>query len=93
MAHKKAKTTGTGADGGKSRYMTRAEAKDGARVHRRREDGAEASGYRDCACRDCFEIAIGVVGAMCSDCEDAGCADAIGGECQAPGAYGVNEEE
>jgi len=32
------------------------------------------SGYCDCACRDCFEIAIGVLGeALCHDCEEAGC--------------------
>ena len=31
------------------------------------------SGYRDCACRDCFEIAIGTPGAMCHGCEEAGC--------------------
>lgn len=34
------------------------------------------SGYTDCACRDCFEIAIGVEGeAMCHACEEAGCED------------------
>lgn len=31
------------------------------------------SGYIDCGCRDCFGIAIGKPGDMCSDCEDAGC--------------------
>jgi hypothetical protein len=31
------------------------------------------SGYRPCACRDCFEIAIGEAGALCHLCEDAGC--------------------
>ena len=31
------------------------------------------AGYRNCACRDCFEIAIGEAGAFCSDCEEAGC--------------------
>lgn len=50
------------------------------------------TGYTDCACRDCFEIAIGVQGeALCSDCEAAGC-DCEAGECQAPGAYGVDDE-
>lgn len=44
------------------------------------------SGYRPCACRDCFEIAIGAEGAMCHDCQDAGCTGE--GECSAPGAYG-----
>ena len=35
------------------------------------------SGYRPCACRDCFEIAIGddsdETPAMCHACEAAGC--------------------
>ena len=43
------------------------------------------SGYRPCACRDCFEIAIGEPGAFCHACEDAGCNG--DGECDAPGAY------
>lgn len=38
------------------------------------------SGYRDCACRDCFEIAIGEEGALCHECEEAGC-EAHAGEC------------
>ncbi len=86
MATKNVKTTGTGGPG---RFCHRAEAKEGARVRRRRED-KEASGYRDCACRDCFNVAVGVSGAVCSDCEDAQCD--VDGECQAPGAYGGEEE-
>jgi hypothetical protein len=31
------------------------------------------SGYRPCACRDCFEIAIGEPGALCHACVSAGC--------------------
>jgi hypothetical protein len=51
-------------------------------------------GYTDCACRDCFEIAIGVSGeALCSGCEEAGCEAGENQECQAPGAYGADEEE
>lgn len=41
------------------------------------------SGYTDCACRDCFEIAISSTDEpeLCNLCEDAGC-DADGeGEC------------
>lgn len=38
MALKKVKTNGTGGNGGKSRYITRVEAKDGARKRRRRQD-------------------------------------------------------
>lgn len=48
------------------------------------------SGYIDCGCRDCFEIAIGEPGDFCTNCEDAGCeADS---ECQSPNAYGGDEE-
>jgi hypothetical protein len=49
-------------------------------------------GYKDCSCRDCFEIAIGRGHPLCNECAEAGCE---GGEteCQAPGAYGADEEE
>jgi hypothetical protein len=49
-------------------------------------------GYKPCACRDCFEIAIGYGNPLCNECEEAGCE---GGEteCQAPGAYGCDEDE
>jgi hypothetical protein len=30
-------------------------------------------GYKDCACRDCFEIAIGWGRPMCNECQEAGC--------------------
>ena len=50
------------------------------------------SGYVDCACPDCFEIAIGEHGKdFCHACEEAGCDGE--GECQAEGAYGGDEEE
>ena len=49
------------------------------------------SGSRPCACRDCFETAIGGPGAMCHECEDAGCPGDR--ECQASGAYGGEDEE
>jgi len=40
------------------------------------------NGYCDCACRDCFEIAIGKAGeALCSECEEAGCEAAQETEC------------
>lgn len=57
-----------------------------------------SSGYQNCACRDCFEIAIGDGGgtAVCLGCEAAGCADDPGfpeAECQAPHAYcGADEQ-
>ncbi len=41
------------------------------------------SGYVDCACRDCFEIAIAGddedLKPFCHACEEAGCADAHAG--------------
>lgn len=38
-------------------------------------------GYTDCACRDCFEIAIGKLGeALCAACAEADC-EANNGEC------------
>jgi hypothetical protein len=49
---------------------------------------APVSGYRPCGCRDCFEIAIGLPGAFCWACREAGCPG--DGECQAPGAYGID---
>ena len=48
------------------------------------------TGYRPCACRDCMEIAIGGRGAMCHECEDAGCNGDR--ECLAAGAYGGEDE-
>lgn len=50
------------------------------------------SGYTDCACRDCFEIAIGEPGeAMCGACQEAGCEKDK--ECQTDGAYGAEVKE
>lgn len=51
---------------------------------------APTVGYLDCACRDCFEIAIGPIGTLCSDCKGAGC-DAFYTECRAPRADGAEE--
>ena len=53
---------------------------------------AMESGYRSCACRDCFEIAIGEEGAVCHECEKAGC-ELGEHECEAPGAYGMDERD
>jgi hypothetical protein len=56
-----------------------------------RKPHAIETGYTSCACRDCFEIAIGEAGkAFCLACQDAGCEG--DGECQADGAYGESEE-
>lgn len=44
-----------------------------------------SSGYRDCSCPGCFEIAIGDYGdalVLCLLCEEAGCDGE--GECQIP---------
>jgi len=50
-----------------------------------------ATGYCDCACRDCFDIAIGdpkTERVLCGDCEAAGC-DASGDcDCERDDAYG-----
>ena len=54
---------------------------------------AYGEGYVDCACRDCFEIAIGAPGvAMCHGCEDAGCEAGAEQECEAPHSYGGCED-
>lgn len=59
---------------------------------------AAPTGYTDCACRDCMDIAIGVAGAAyCHGCRDAGCPGYQGQpgmsqECQRPDAYGAGEE-
>lgn len=51
-----------------------------------------SGGYTDCACRDCFDIAIGTAGeAMCWACEEAGC-EANNGECRRADAYGVEDD-
>lgn len=47
------------------------------------------SGYVNCACRDCMEIAIGDNDAMCSACAAAGCE--LDAECCA-GCDGDDEE-
>jgi hypothetical protein len=47
------------------------------------------SGYCDCKCRDCFEIAIADdtdESAFCNECEEAGCEEDE--ECCCEGAYG-----
>jgi hypothetical protein len=46
----------------------------------------DTSGYCDCACRDCFEIAISSVGdivgtVLCYECKEAGC-EAQDSDCQ-----------
>ena len=53
------------------------------------------SGYTDCACRDCFDIAVSDDMSkpdLCGLCEDAGC-DAEGkSECDRSDAYGCDDE-
>lgn len=51
----------------------------------------EESGYQNCACRDCMEIAIGEEGAYCEECLEAGCPESLSGECEAPGAYNSDD--
>ena len=51
------------------------------------------TGYTPCACRDCFEIAIGVPGeALCHACETADCEANTETECEAPHAYCSGDE-
>lgn len=51
-----------------------------------------SSGYHDCPCRDCFEIAIGDDEdgslSLCNACEKAGCDG--DGECCSPHAYNAH---
>ena len=49
------------------------------------------SGYTDCACRDCFDVAINGDGepALCGLCQQAGCDVDGASECQRDDAYGV----
>ncbi len=51
------------------------------------------SGYCDCVCPDCFEVAIASDEnlALCWECEEAGCDGEEGSECQRPDAYGCGE--
>lgn len=59
---------------------------------RQDDDDDTSGGYCDCACRDCFEIAIGKAGrALCGECEEAGCEAGAEAECKAEGAYGTDE--
>src|ERR1700742_4248407 len=52
------------------------------------------SGYVPCACRDCFETAIGELGqALCHDCEEHGCEAGAEAECCSHHAYGGDEAE
>ncbi len=37
---------------------------------------ADEVAYRTCSCEQCPEIAVGPAGAMCGDCEGAGCTPA-----------------
>lgn len=51
------------------------------------------SGYVDCDCRDCFDVAISGESetTLCGDCEAAGC-EPHDGECQREDAYGTDVE-
>jgi hypothetical protein len=66
------------------------------RLQRQSDISGPDAGYRPCACRDCFETAIGGPGSYCHACDRAGCADYQGRrgmsqECRAEGAYGGDE--
>jgi hypothetical protein len=54
------------------------------------------SGYVQCACRDCFEIAIDDgehEPTLCHECEKAGCDWDGSTECRGPSAYGGSESQ
>ena len=53
-----------------------------------------ASGYTDCACRDCFNVAVSDNTAhpeLCADCADTGCSPNGDAECCRSDAYGCEE--
>jgi len=57
------------------------------------DDDDTSGGYTDCACRDCFEIAIGKPGkALCHGCEEHGCEACTESECNRPDAYGCDDD-
>lgn len=51
-----------------------------ARRRQRRPASKVHTGYVPCGCRDCMELAIGLPGAMCWECAEAGCEP--GSECK-----------
>lgn len=50
---------------------------------------AAPSAVRPCACRDCFDTTVGIVGELCRHCTDAGCE--YGTDCERDDAYGQGE--
>lgn len=44
---------------------------------------ASCAGYVPCGCRDCMEIAVGNMGALCFMCHEAGCEASENLECRA----------
>ena len=55
-----------------------------------------SSGYTQCACRDCFDVAVSSDDSkpeLCSDCEEAGCSADGDCECSRDDAYGCDAEE
>lgn len=56
---------------------------------------AKQSGYCNCTCRDCFDVAISSIGdiigeVLCFKCEEAGC-EANDGDCQREDLYDEQE--
>lgn len=50
------------------------------------------SSYRMCACDDCSDATVGIVGELCHECETAGCTIGEGDECQRDDAYGTEDD-
>ena len=58
---------------------------------------AKYTGYTDCACPTCFEIAIGEAGkAFCNTCQEYDCdgeSDCQADHCESCGAYADDDED
>jgi hypothetical protein len=55
-----------------------------------------SSGYVNCACRDCFDVAIASDDsqpALCAECEEAGCDCEGASECERSDAYECDESD
>lgn len=53
------------------------------------------SGYTNCACRDCFEIAVSNAMSdpdLCQECSEAGCERDESCECKRPETYDTGDE-
>lgn len=49
------------------------------------------SSIRPCACDDCFDLVVGIIGDLCHACKGAGCTFGEGDSCQRDDAYGADD--